>query len=132
MDGKKYYQILALTKIDRSLKTWQAKVPLLKMAKSVLITGCSEGGIGDTLAREFHSKGARVFATARTLSKTKHLKAMGVETLSLDVTSTESIETALATISGATGGKLDILVNNSGTGKRVRRLRALILTRRFF
>ena len=90
------------------------------MAKSVLITGCSEGGIGDALAMEFHSKGARVFATARTLSKTKHLKAMGMETLSLDVTSAKSIQSALAIINGATGGKLDILVNNSGSGKHLR------------
>lgn len=87
------------------------------MRTSVLITGCSEGGIGDALAIEFQSRGARVFATARNPSKMEHLKAMGIETLSLDVTSPQSIETAVATINEATGGKLDILVNNSGIGR---------------
>ncbi len=97
------------------------------MGKSVLITGCSEGGIGDALAIEFHSKGARVFATARNLSKMKHLKAMGIETLSLDVTSPLSIDTAVATINKATGGKLDILVNNSGKGRCLAAFRACVL-----
>ncbi|RDW80595.1 hypothetical protein BP5796_05293 [Coleophoma crateriformis] len=64
--------------------------------KSVLITGCSEGGIGDALAKAFHRKGIRVFATARNLSRLEHLKKMGLEL--------------------ATGGTLDILVNNSGAG----------------
>ena len=94
------------------------------MGKSVLITGCSKGGIRDTLAMEFHAKGARVFASARDLNKTKHLKAMGIETLSLDVTSPESIETAVTVICKAIGGTLDILVNNSGKGKRQFALRA--------
>ena len=93
------------------------------MGKSVLITGCSEGGIGDALAMEFYSKGARVFASARNLNKIKHLKAMGIETLSLDVTSPELIETAVATVCKATGGTLDILVNNSGKGEHRRVLR---------
>ncbi len=97
------------------------------MGKSVLITGCSEGGIGDALAIEFHSKGARVFATARNISKMKHLKAIGIETLSLDVTSPLSIDTAVATIDKATGGKLDILVNNSGIGRCLAAFRAYVL-----
>ena len=87
------------------------------MAKSVLITGCSEGGIGDALTMEFYSKGARVFASARNPNKIKHLTAMGIETVALDVTVPESIEAAVATICRATGGTLDILVNNSGKGK---------------
>jgi NAD(P)-dependent dehydrogenase (short-subunit alcohol dehydrogenase family) len=84
--------------------------------KSVLITGCSKGGIGDALAREFHHKGLRVFATARNPVKIAHLKELGIETLSLDVTSAESIRTAAKEVSTATGGTLDFLVNNSGAG----------------
>lgn len=54
--------------------------------KSVLITGCSEGGIGDALAKEFHQKGLRVFATARDLTKVEHLKALGItDVFALDV-----------------------------------------------
>ena len=84
--------------------------------KTVLITGCSAGGIGDALAQNFHRKGLRVFATARDLAKVQHLKEMGMAVLRLDVVDTESIQKALAQVSETTGGLLDILVNNSGIG----------------
>ncbi|CAD6448630.1 8206903f-48bd-4ae8-b69e-0cb7d3398fd3 [Sclerotinia trifoliorum] len=84
--------------------------------KTVLITGCSEGGIGDSLAKTFHSKGLRVFATARNVSKIEHLKRLGLDTLALDVTDPTSIKMAVEAVSLATGGTLDFLVNNSGAG----------------
>jgi len=84
--------------------------------KSVLITGSSEGGIGDALARSFHKKGLRVFATARNLTKVQHLKELGLEILPLDVTDDASIKQAVESVRAATGGTLDILVNNSGGG----------------
>lgn len=87
------------------------------MKKSVLITGCSKGGIGDALAQEFHNKGLRVFATARDLAKVEHLKSMGLEVLQLDVTSQESIRQAVGEVQKSTDGKLDFLVNNAGSGK---------------
>jgi 1-acylglycerone phosphate reductase len=90
------------------------------MKKSVLITGCSEGGIGDALAQEFHRKGLRVFATARDLTKIEHLKAMSLEVLQLDVTSQESIRHAVEAVQKATGEKLDFLVNNAGAGTSLR------------
>src|SRR5438477_78300 len=46
--------------------------------KSVLITGCSEGGIGHTLALEWKSRDYRVFATARTLHSMTTLEQAGV------------------------------------------------------
>jgi len=58
-------------------------------AKIVLITGSSEGGIGDALAKEFHKKGLRVFTTAPNLTKVQHLKDLGLEVLPLDVTDDE-------------------------------------------
>jgi len=85
--------------------------------KSVLITGSSEGGIGDALAKEFHRRGHRVFATARNLAKVQHLKEMGLEILLLDVTDDDSIKQAVESVKAATGGTLDILVNNSGAGR---------------
>ena len=42
--------------------------------QSVLITGCSEGGIGYDLAKEFQRRGSHVFATARSPSKLANLK----------------------------------------------------------
>lgn len=85
--------------------------------KSVLITGCSKGGIGDALAQEFHSKGIRVFATARDLSKVEHLRNLGLDILQLDVTSADSIAKIAGEVEKATGGKLDFLVNNAGIGR---------------
>ena len=85
--------------------------------RSVLITGCSQGGAGEALARVFHQNGFRVFATARSLGKIEHLKAEGIDVLELNVLETESIEKTVETVSGLTGGTLDILVNNAGAGK---------------
>lgn len=84
--------------------------------KSVLITGCSKGGIGDALAREFHRQGHRVLASARNLSKVQHLVAMGIETILLDVTDEASISEAVQKVTALPGGELDFLVNNSGMG----------------
>ncbi|KAL1587899.1 hypothetical protein WHR41_03387 [Cladosporium halotolerans] len=83
------------------------------MSKSVLITGCSSG-IGHALAREFKSKGFRVFATARKTDSIADLTALGIEALALEATSSESIEALKAEITSRTGGKLDYLVNNAG------------------
>lgn len=85
--------------------------------KTALITGCSKGGLGDALAREFHSKGIRVLATARNLSRIEHFKELGIETLKLDVEDSESIKAAAKAVEELTGGKLDFLLNNSGMGK---------------
>ncbi|KAJ5657219.1 uncharacterized protein N7484_000868, partial [Penicillium longicatenatum] len=84
--------------------------------KTVLITGCSEGGIGDALAKTFHKKGFRVFASARNPAKIQHLKDMNLDIVQLDVTNEESIKKAVSTVKAATGGYLDYLVNNSGAG----------------
>lgn len=84
--------------------------------KTVLITGCSEGGIGDALAKTFHKKGFRVFASARNTAKVQHLMEMGLDIIQLDVTDGESIKQAVSTVQAATGGYLDFLVNNSGAG----------------
>ena len=84
--------------------------------QSVLITGCSEGGIGYALAKEFQSRGLHVFATARTKSKMASLEDLpSVTLLSLDVTSTSSIAAAVQTVKLQTDGRLTYLVNNSGS-----------------
>lgn len=85
--------------------------------KTVLITGCSAGGIGDALAKAFHKKGLRVFATARNLAKVKQLKGLGMDVIQLDVVNDESIQLAVEKVRAVTGGQLDFLVNNSGGGE---------------
>ncbi|KIW19006.1 hypothetical protein PV08_03296 [Exophiala spinifera] len=83
--------------------------------KTILITGCSKGGLGHALAVECQRRGMTVFATARTLSKMSDLKNLPNTTLlSLDVTSPTSVADAVDKITTATGGKLDYLLNNSG------------------
>ncbi|KAF1812212.1 NAD(P)-binding protein [Eremomyces bilateralis CBS 781.70] len=90
-----------------------------KPPRSVLITGCSAGGIGDALAQEFKRRGLRVFATARDVGKMAHLEKLAIELLELDVTDEESAARAAAEVGRRTGERLDILVNNSGAGYMV-------------
>lgn len=83
--------------------------------KSVLVTGCSAGGIGYALAEQFQKRGLTVFATARNVSKMDGLKNLPNTILvSLDVTSPSDIDAAVARVKAYTGGTLDYLVNNSG------------------
>lgn len=79
--------------------------------RTVLITGCSDGGLGSALAVAFHEAGLHVYATARDPSKMAHLVSLGVETLTLDVLSDSSIAACVQNIPA-----LDILVNNAGAG----------------
>ncbi|EME43185.1 hypothetical protein DOTSEDRAFT_131702 [Dothistroma septosporum NZE10] len=77
--------------------------------RSVLITGCSDGGMGAALASEFHRVGLHVYATVRNISKMEPLERAGIETLELDIASEDSINACVKTIR-----QLDILVNNAG------------------
>ncbi|KAJ7457029.1 NAD-P-binding protein [Mycena latifolia] len=83
--------------------------------KIVLITGCSPGGIGHELAKEYHSKGLRVIATARKSAALEDLAALGLETFELDVAKLESVKAGRERVLSMTGGTLDILVNNAGS-----------------
>ncbi|KAK4548965.1 hypothetical protein LTR36_008738 [Oleoguttula mirabilis] len=83
--------------------------------KTVLITGCSTGGIGWALAKRFHERGFYVFATARDPSKVAELAGLSdVEILELDVTVPQTILQCKDTIAKRTGERLDVLVNNAG------------------
>ncbi|KAI9045133.1 SDR family oxidoreductase [Aspergillus affinis] len=83
--------------------------------KTVLITGCSNGGIGSALVETFHERGLHVFATARTLSKMSQIEKLpNVTLLQLDVLSQSSIDAVVEAVTAQTGGKLDYLINNSG------------------
>ena len=82
--------------------------------KTVLITGCSDGGLGAALARAYQKAGYRVLATARNPSKMASLKAVNIDTLTLDVTSDDSISACVSEVTRLTGGLLDVLINNAG------------------
>lgn len=79
--------------------------------RTVLITGCSDGGLGAALAITFHEAGLHVYATSRDPSKMNDLQARGIEILTLDVLSDSSIAACVSKVSS-----LDILVNNAGGG----------------
>jgi 1-acylglycerone phosphate reductase len=85
--------------------------------RTVLITGCSDGGLGSALAVEFHKDPSiRVVATARNPAKLARLATLGIETLTLDVLDSSSITACVAEVSRLTNGRLDMLVNNAGAG----------------
>ncbi|KAI9150480.1 NAD(P)-binding protein [Paramyrothecium foliicola] len=86
-------------------------------SKSILITGCSSGGIGAAIALHLAKRGHRIFATARTTSKIpEELSDLeNVTGLSLDVTSTASVHEVVSTVPSSKQG-LDALINNAGAG----------------
>jgi NAD(P)-dependent dehydrogenase (short-subunit alcohol dehydrogenase family) len=82
----------------------------------VLITGCSSG-IGKATALAAAARGHRVYATARDPESLRELAGGGpIRTLALDVTDTNSIGRAVASMLGE-AGRLDVLVNNAGYGQ---------------
>ncbi|KAL5339736.1 IBR finger domain protein [Aspergillus crustosus] len=84
--------------------------------RTVLITGCSDGSLGSVLALHFHKAGWRVFASARNLSKLSRAKEAGIEIVTLDTLSDDSIRKCVSEIEELTGGSLDALINNAGGG----------------
>jgi NAD(P)-dependent dehydrogenase (short-subunit alcohol dehydrogenase family) len=78
----------------------------------VLITGCSSG-IGEATASRLARSGWTVYATARKVEALEGLAAQGCRTLALDVTSEDSMTTAVDTVI-AEAGRIDALVNNAG------------------
>jgi len=84
--------------------------------RSVLITGCSSG-IGRCLAFGLHARGYRVFATARRPEGVAELAAAGLESVALDLASSESIQRAVDHVLNRSGNQLYALVNNAAYGQ---------------
>lgn len=88
----------------------------MSLQGTVLITGCSNGGIGSALAIAFQSRGFHVFATLRDPNKASELsKLPNVMIITLDVTTASHIAAAAQAVQGETGGSLDYLINNAGS-----------------
>ncbi len=83
--------------------------------KSVLITGCSSG-IGLATAELLRLKGWTVFPTARKPEDLDMLRQAGFDAVKLDVTSSESVTTAVEWVMTKNDGKLGAVVNNAGFG----------------
>ncbi|KIA72895.1 short chain dehydrogenase [Arthrobacter sp. MWB30] len=83
-------------------------------ASIALVTGASTG-IGFATALALAGAGFTVYAGARRVDMMEPLKDHGITVLSLDVTSEDSMMSAVAQVEAA-HGRVDVLVNNAGYG----------------
>ena len=81
------------------------------MQKSVLITGCSSG-IGYDAATGLRDRGWQVFASCRQQADCDRLQAEGFASPRIDYCDAQSIQSGLASVLDATGGRLDAVFNN--------------------
>lgn len=86
------------------------------MSKVILITGCSTG-IGYDAVFSLQKRGHRVIASCRKAEDLQRLKDQGIEAVLLDVSNSESIQTAFQQVLLLTKGRLDVLINNAGYGQ---------------
>ncbi len=84
--------------------------------KAILITGCSSG-IGLCCAHELNNKGYQVFASARNKKDVVWLKSQGLNSLQLDLASSQSIQNAVEELLNRTEGQLYGLFNNAAYGQ---------------
>lgn len=80
----------------------------------ILITGASSG-IGLQTAMTLARQGHVVYGAARRIDKLEALAADGVRPLRLDITSEESMTTAVVTLI-KNEKRIDVLINNAGYG----------------
>ncbi|KAK7694593.1 hypothetical protein QCA50_001779 [Cerrena zonata] len=83
--------------------------------KVVLITGCSEGGIGHALCEAYVARGCVVYATARRPKSMSNFNHPNIYTYELDILDDVQVNKVIKAIIDKEG-KIDILVNNAGSG----------------
>ena len=85
--------------------------------KVALFTGCSSG-IGLYCAQKLNRHPSwRVLATARRANDVERLTAEGLESLELDLDSSESVRNAVVSVLARTDGRIDALFNNGAYGQ---------------
>ncbi|PWI34413.1 short-chain dehydrogenase [Vibrio albus] len=84
--------------------------------KSILITGCSTG-IGYTCAHALKSRGYNVIASCRQEEDVLRLQSEGLTCIQLDLSSPESITSAVRQTLKLSNGNLYALFNNGGYGQ---------------
>lgn len=91
------------------------------MSTISVVTGANSG-IGRATAIHLAAQGHTVYGTVRSLSKATKLEAMAadagvsIELVELDIADDDSVQQGFAHILDATGGVVDVLVNNAGVG----------------
>lgn len=80
----------------------------------VLLTGCSSGGIGWHLARQFALRGCKVYATARSIQSMDGLEQLGCHLLELDVTKSQQITQVMVRIASKAAVKIPLSAVTAG------------------
>eukprot|EP00181_Compsopogon_caeruleus_P006376 CAMPEP_0184678484 /NCGR_PEP_ID=MMETSP0312-20130426/1221_1 /TAXON_ID=31354 /ORGANISM="Compsopogon coeruleus, Strain SAG 36.94" /LENGTH=262 /DNA_ID=CAMNT_0027127247 /DNA_START=48 /DNA_END=833 /DNA_ORIENTATION=- len=81
----------------------------------VIVTGCSQGGIGHALCSTLHRTGRyRVFAACRSIKKAVDLAEMGIVVVEMDVTDDVSVRKGVGEVLAQTDGVVDLVINNAG------------------
>ncbi|KAK6237809.1 hypothetical protein QUC31_003278 [Theobroma cacao] len=85
--------------------------------KVVLVTGCAKGGIGYEYCRALAEDNCRVVASdiPRRMDDMLDFNADNIETIELDVSSNESVSSAVNSVISKYG-HIDVLINNAGIG----------------
>jgi len=85
-----------------------------KSESTILITGANKG-LGREAAKRLVAAGHEVWAAARDPERGRAAaEEVGAHHLTLDVTDDGSVRAAAVTLADATGGVLDVLINNAG------------------